>query len=48
MRKHITEMNITKIDKYKKTEHQFYDGAQNRHEPALLRRNTKQNTTKLC
>ena len=29
---HKTGLNITKIDKYKKTEQHFYDGAQNRHE----------------
>ena len=29
MTEHKTDMNITKIDKYKKSEH---DGAQNRHE----------------
>ena len=29
---HKANMNITKIDKYKKTEQQFYNGAQNRHE----------------
>ena len=32
MIEHKTDMNITKIDKYKKTEQHFYDGAQNRHE----------------
>ena len=32
MTEHKTDMYITKIDKYKKTEPQFYDGAQNRHE----------------
>ena len=29
---HTTDMNITKIDKYKKTEKHVYDRAQNRHE----------------
>ena len=29
MTEHKADMNITKIDKYKKTEQQFYDGAQN-------------------
>ena len=29
---HKTDMNITKIKKYKKTEQHFYDGTQNRHE----------------
>ena len=29
MKEHKTDMNITKIDKYKKTEQQFYDGAPN-------------------
>ena len=28
MTEHKTDMNITKFDKYKKTEQQFYDGAQ--------------------
>ena len=32
MTEHKTEMNVTKIDKYKKTEQHFYDGAQSRHE----------------
>ena len=32
MTEHKTDMNITKIGKYNKTEQQFYDGAQNRHE----------------
>ena len=32
MTEHKTDMSIPKIDKYKKTEQQFYDGAQNRHE----------------
>ena len=27
-----TDINMTKIDKYKKTEQHFYSGAQNRHE----------------
>ena len=33
MTKDKTDMNVTKIDKYKKkqTEKQFYDGAQNKH-----------------
>ena len=31
MTEHKTDMNITKIGKYNKTEQQFYDGAQNRH-----------------
>ena len=30
--KHKTDMNITKIGKYKKTKHQFYDKTQNRQE----------------
>ena len=29
MTEHKTDMNIIKIDKYKKTEQQFYDGTQN-------------------
>ena len=29
MTEHKIDMNITKIDKYKKTEQQFYDGIQN-------------------
>ena len=29
MTEHKADMNITKIDKYKKIEQQFYDGAQN-------------------
>ena len=29
MTEHKTDMNITKIDKYKKTEQQFYDEEQN-------------------
>ena len=29
---HKTNMNITKVDKYKNTEQRFYDGVQNRHE----------------
>ena len=29
MTEHKTDMDITKIDKYKKAEQQFYDGAQN-------------------
>ena len=32
MPEHKTDMTITKIDKYKKTEQQFYDGTQNRYE----------------
>ena len=32
MAEHKTDMNIAKIDKQKKTEHHFFDGAQNRHE----------------
>ena len=32
MAEYKTDMNITKIDKCKKTEQQFYDGAQNRHD----------------
>ena len=32
MMKHKTDMNITKIGKYKKTKHQFYDKTQNRQE----------------
>ena len=32
MMEHKTDMSITKNDIYKKTEQQFYDGAQNRHE----------------
>ena len=32
MTEHKTDMNITKIDKYKKTKQQFYNGAQNRYE----------------
>ena len=32
MTEHKTDMNIAKINKYKKkNEHHFYDGAQNRH-----------------
>ena len=31
MMEHKTDMTITKIEKYKRTERQFYDGAQNRH-----------------
>ena len=31
MKEHKTDINITKIYKYKKIEQQFYDGAQNRH-----------------
>ena len=32
MTEHKTDINITEINKYKKTEQQFYDGAQNRYE----------------
>ena len=32
MTEHKADMNIIKINKYKKTEQQFYDGAQNRYE----------------
>ena len=32
MAEHKTDMNITKIDKYKKTEQNLYDGEQNSHE----------------
>ena len=32
MMEYKTDMSITKNDIYKKTEQQFYDGAQNRHE----------------
>ena len=32
MTEHKTDMNLTKIEKYKKTEQHFYDRAQNRHE----------------
>ena len=32
MTEHKADVYITKIDKYKKSEQQFYDGAQNRHE----------------
>ena len=32
MTEYKTDMNITKIDKYKKTEQHFFDGAQNRQE----------------
>ena len=32
MTEHKTGMNITKIDKYKKTEQQLYDGARDRHD----------------
>ena len=31
MTEHKTDMTITEIDKQKKTEQQFYDGAQNRY-----------------
>ena len=30
MTEHKTDMNVTKTDKYKKTEQQFYDGEQKR------------------
>ena len=32
MMQYKIDMNTTKIGKYKKTEPQFYDGEQNRHE----------------
>ena len=32
MTEHKTGTNLTEIDKYKKTEQQFYHGAQNRHD----------------
>ena len=32
MTEHKTDMNITEINKYKKTEQQFYDRAQKRYE----------------
>ena len=32
MKKHKTGMNITKIEKFEKSEQHFYRGAQNRHE----------------
>ena len=32
MMEHKTDMNITKINKQKKTEQQFYNGAQSRYE----------------
>ena len=32
MTEHKTDMNISEINKYKKTEQQFYDEAQNRYE----------------
>ena len=32
MTEHKTDMNITKIDKYKKTEQQLYDGPRDRYD----------------
>ena len=48
MTEHKTDMNITKIDKYKKkkkTEQHFYCGILLKHWAVLLQRDTKQNTT---